>query len=199
MESSSLYIAEQKSQIRRMLLTKRGTLEKKQAHKKSIQICEKIRSTQRFEAAAVIYGYIPVHGEVDVLPLIEEGFRQKKRIALPKCLDRRGHMAFFEIQSFDDLEPGAFNIPEPRKGLGRLEVTEGLMLVPGVGFDFMCSRLGYGGGYYDRYVGAVSCVSYIAPAYALQIVETLPVEKHDARVDMVVTEQQILKKENGND
>lgn len=199
MERSSLYISEQKSMIRRALLTKRRALEKSQTHQKSMQICENIRKMQEFKAAPVIYGYIPVRGEVDVLPLIEEGFRQKKRIALPRCLDRQGHMAFFEIQSFEDLVPGTFQIPEPREGLRHLEVSEGLMLVPGVGFDMQCGRLGYGGGYYDRFIGAVPCVSYIAPAYGLQLVDILPVEEHDARVDVIVTEERIIKRRTGDD
>lgn len=194
MESCSLYISEQKRLLRRELLEKRRGLEKNRTHLKSMQICGRIQEMQEFLLAPVIYGYIPVRGEVDVIPLIEEGFRQGKRIALPRCLDRQGHMAFFEIQSFDDLVLGAFRIPEPRDSLKRSEVTEGLMLVPGVGFDPACGRLGYGGGYYDRYIGAKPRVSYIAPAYALQMVDILPVEEHDARVDMIVTEEQIFKR-----
>lgn len=178
--------------LRRALLEKRGALDTESARTMSAQICERIQQMPVFDAASVIYGYAPVRGEADVYPLMEEALRRGKRLALPRCLDSHGHMAFFEIHSFGDLRRGVFQIPEPREGLPRLEVTEGLMLVPGVGFDFSCGRLGYGGGYYDRFIGACHAVSYIAPAFALQLVKAVPLEAHDRKVDAVVTERQII-------
>ncbi len=177
-----------------MLLTARKNHDSQQAQKKSRGICEGIKALREFQDAAVIYGYIPVRGEVDVRSLLEEAFRQEKRVALPRCLDRRGHMAFFEIRSFSDLVPGAFHIPEPGEGLKKMDVRNGVMLVPGVGYDRSCSRLGYGGGYYDRFIGKTAGVSCIAPAYDFQLTDLLPVEVHDARVDMIVTEKQIIKR-----
>lgn len=199
MENNHSDISEQKRLLRSTLLARRRKLDQELAYAKSVQICRSIQKLQEFEAASIVYGYIPVRGEADVTLLLEECFKQGKRLALPRCLDSCGHMAFFEIRSFKDLIPGAFHIPEPREGLEPLEVTEGLMLVPGVGFDRTCSRLGYGGGYYDRYTGAVPDVRYIAPAYALQIVDLLPVEAHDARVDMIVTEERIIERRMNND
>lgn len=199
MENSYSDISEQKRVLRGILLAERGKLDQKLAYSRSMRICERIQALPEFEAASVVYGYIPVRGEVDVTPLLETCFKQGKRLALPRCLDTLGHMAFFDIQSFSDLVPGAFHIPEPREGLEPLGVTEGLMLVPGVGFDRTCGRLGYGGGYYDRYISAALDVSYIAPAYAFQIVDLLPVEAHDARVNLIVTEEQIIERSMNND
>jgi 5-formyltetrahydrofolate cyclo-ligase len=103
-------------------------------------------------------------------------------------------MAFYEVHSKNDLVPGPFHIPEPRAGLEPVINLKGLMLVPGVGFDLLGNRLGYGGGYYDRYVGQEQQVITVAPAYELQLQQSIPTQEHDARVRWIVTEQRLIER-----
>jgi 5-formyltetrahydrofolate cyclo-ligase len=190
-------IAEQKRLIRAQLLQARTALPAEERRLKSGQICARICRLPAFIQADCIFGYIPVRAEVDVMPLLEEALKEHKTLALPRCLDRRGTMAFYQIRSFEDLVPGAFHIPEPREGLEEVRPTSGLMLVPGVGFDRDAGRLGYGGGYYDRFIGKAAGMQYIAPAYGIQITQTLPMEAHDAHVDLLITEEQIIERKYG--
>jgi 5-formyltetrahydrofolate cyclo-ligase len=184
----------QKRLIRKQLLETRAALPEEERRMKGSQICARILKLSAFIQADSIFGYIPVRGEVDVTELLQEALRAGKTLALPRCLDRQGHMAFFKIRSFKDLVPGAFHIPEPREGLEEVKPSSGLMLVPGVGFDREAGRLGYGGGYYDRFIGKAAGMQYIAPAYEFQIVDALPMEAHDAHVDLVITENQIIER-----
>ncbi len=186
-----------KAALRKELLKKRSDINEVEAYKKSRKICESIISTEAFKNAEFIFAYMPIRNEVHILPVIEAGFDLRKRIAFPKCLDKKGHMAFFEVSQLSDLSSGAFGIMEPAEGCPMVDVVEksetinGIMLVPGVGFDSTKNRLGYGGGYYDRFIGANKSICYIAPAYELQVVENIPTEPYDRCVDIIVTENKI--------
>lgn len=185
-------VAKEKLKLRKELLEKRNALGDAEGKEKSLAICGRLISLPEYVNAEYIFSYIPVRHEVDIIPILEKAFLMGKRVAVPRCLDKNGHMDFFEIWSFGDLENGAFNIPEPKMSCPKVEVKNGVMLIPGVGFDKQKNRLGYGGGYYDRFIGISEGVCYIAPAYELQVTEMLPVEEHDRKVDKIVTEQQIL-------
>ena len=189
MENSD--VIQEKQHVRKKLLELRACQDKKSLSEKSHNICKELLKTEQFSKATVIFGYYPIRNEVDVVPVLEAAFSLNKKVALPKCIDRHGNMLFYLINSFDDLIPGAFNIPEPKEGLKEIYPDEGLMLVPGVGFDERCFRLGYGGGYYDRFIGSQKGVSYIAPAYEFQIC-SIPLEAHDMCTDMVITEKRII-------
>ncbi len=194
-KSHSSEISQMKQEIRKRFLRLRNEQDKNTALLKSRSICERLMQSQAFLDADIIFGYYPVRGEVDTTPILKESFRLKKRVALPRCLDKKGAMEFYEINSLDDQVPGAYNIPEPKEGLLRANVKEGLMLIPGVAFDLTCARLGYGGGYYDRFIKKSPSVRYVALAYEMQLSDLLPVEAHDEKVDMIVTEKRVIKKE----
>ncbi len=184
-----------KAELRKELLKIRSAINEVEAYKKSRKICESIINTKEFKDAAYIFAYMPTKNEVSILPVVEAALALGKRVAFPRCLDKNGRMAFFEITSYDDFVSGAFNIKEPKPECPQLDIIgesiTGIMLVPGVGFDEGKNRLGYGGGYYDRYIGAEKSVCYIAPAYEMQVVESIPTEPHDRPVDMIVTEKMV--------
>lgn len=102
-------------------------------------------------------------------------------------------MIFYEITSMDDLEPGYFGILEPKEGLAKATGEDGLMIMPGVAFDPFRHRVGYGGGFYDRYLSVHTKHSTAALAFEFQMLEEVPVEPTDLLPDVVITEGQLIK------
>ena len=128
--------------------------------------------------------YIPMTHEVNLLPLLQE--YPQHRYAVPRCLPGR-HMEFHRIQDAQaDTAPGAHGIPAPHTHLHIIPAEEfTLMIVPGVAFTPCGQRLGYGGGYYDRYLPLCKGAQIIALAFAEQMLPQLPTEPHDLHIPHV--------------
>ena len=116
---------------------------------------------------------------------MEEAWKVGKRVAAPKVHGE--DMDYFYIRSMEDLEPGYFQIPEPKEGLAKAEEEDALVIVPGVAFDSHLHRCGYGKGFYDRYLKAHPHHTAIAIALEFQVVEEVPSEQFDVCPDMLVT------------
>ena len=116
---------------------------------------------------------------------MEEAWKLLKRVAAPKVHGE--DMDYFYIRSMEDLEPGYFQIPEPKEGLAKAEEEDALVIVPGVAFDSHLHRCGYGKGFYDRYLKAHPHHTAIAIALEFQVVEEVPSEQFDVCPDMLVT------------
>ncbi|MCR5743617.1 MAG: 5-formyltetrahydrofolate cyclo-ligase [Lachnospiraceae bacterium] len=185
-------MASDKAVLRRAILTRRSELLEADRRRLSDIICGKILSLKQYAEAKTIFAYAPANGEVDVLPVIRDALLEGRRVAFPKCFGR-GEMYFYSVSCLDELTEGRYGILAPSENCPKIDVTEGLMLVPGVCFDRNLNRIGYGGGYYDRYVGLSQNVTYVAPAFELQMCERISPEPHDKRPDMVITEQLVYK------
>lgn len=138
--------------------------------------------------------YIPFRGEVDLRPLIHWAWERGLQVAVPKTNRATRSMSMHPITGFQDLEPGNWGIAEPKSHIPPLELqTISVVFVPGLAFDLRGGRLGYGGGYYDRFfrMAAEAGVKPLAvgAAYHFQLVERVPTEAHDMRVDQIVTER----------
>ena len=116
---------------------------------------------------------------------MEEAWKLGKRVAAPKVHGE--DMDYFYICSMEDLEPGYFQIPEPKEGLAKAEEEDALVIVPGVAFDSHLHRCGYGKGFYDRYLKAHPHHTAIAIALEFQVIEEVPSEQFDVCPDMLVT------------
>ncbi len=129
--------------------------------------------------------YAPLQHEVNLLPLLEE--EPQHRYVFPRCLPGR-QLAFHVVSSpAEELEAGAHGILAPRASLPCAAPQElDLLIVPGVAFTPAGDRLGYGGGYYDRFIPRCPQARMLALAFAEQMVETLPTEAHDLRVPLVI-------------
>lgn len=125
--------------------------------------------------------YIPMPHEVNLLPLLQE--YPQHHYAAPRCLPGR-QMSFHHIRDIEaDTAPGAHGIPAPHAALPIMEPEDiDILFVPGVAFTTEGDRLGYGGGYYDRYIPRCTKAQLIAAAFAEQIQATLPTEGHDLRI-----------------
>ena len=133
--------------------------------------------------------YADYNHEVMTGFLIEEAWKQGKEVAVPKVVGK--DMVFYKLTDWKQLEPGYFGIPEPAYG-EIVEWEDAVMIMPGVAFDNNCHRVGYGGGFYDRYLEKHPKVKRIAAAFEFQILPEVPTEPTDIAPEMIVTEKQII-------
>lgn len=145
-----------------------------------------------FQRARCIQTYVALRHEVDTQALIPRLLQQGKRVAVPRVESGQELQQYF-IQDFFELQIGAFGILEPRPDPSQCVAAESfdLVLVPGLAFDRAGHRLGAGKGYYDRFLAGIKAPK-IALAFAFQIVGQVPIEPHDQRVDMIVTENEVI-------
>lgn len=139
-------------------------------------------------SGAVVSGYLPIRNELDIVPLLEALHGLGRQIALPVIVDRNGPLAFRHWRPGDGLKAAGFGLSEPLDGA--LELLPDILLVPLAAFDGDGTRLGYGGGYYDRTLAlyrASRPVTAIGIAYDEQAVPALPREPHDQRLDWILT------------
>lgn len=182
---------ETKKQIRSSILAKRRALSREEWESKSEKIQNTLFAHPWYQEAEDIYCYVDYNKEVGTRAIMEQAWKDEKRVWVPKV--HGVTMDFYLIESFSDLESGAYGILEPVTEQ-MAEATEGLMIQPGVGFDRACHRLGYGGGFYDRYLEEHPNLRKIALAFEVQIAEELPTEETDICPDYVITEVQTIKR-----
>lgn len=154
-------------------------------------ICKQFSSLASFRFSEVLLAYYPLKDEVNILPLIEEALTLGKKVALPRCREN-SQMDFYLISSLDDVESGAFGIFEPKTSCPIYEPTENrpaIMLIPALAYDQFGFRLGYGRGFYDRYVNRFSGVKAGICYRAFLRNTPLPRGRFDMAVDYVVTEK----------
>ena len=176
--------------LRKQLLEKRNALGKAEYVEKSRQIKEKLFSLPDFKDAKTVAFYVSFNNEVFTHDLIKETLKNKK-VVVPKVKENR--LVLCEIRSFADLdEKDQFGILQPSNGKEIQKENVDLIIVPGVGFDKNGHRLGYGYGYYDRFLETVT-IPTAGLAFELQLVEKLPVYDHDVRLGKIITEKRILE------
>ena len=182
---------ETKKQIRTEILKRRSALSKDEVADKSRAIWRKIVSCEQFVQAEIILLYLDFNHEVETGLIWEKAQKMGKHVAAPRLIGSQ--MVFARIQSEKDLIPGKWGISEPKKNCPviREHDSRTVVIMPGVAFDCSRNRIGYGGGYYDRYFAGYDSVYKIAAAYDLQIVEQVPAEPFDLKPDCIVTESHI--------
>lgn len=144
-------------------------------------------------AAAHVFVYVHFRSEVETLPLIEHFLAAGKTVSVPLTLRKEGRLLAVRITDpASQLRPGCFGILEPDKEQLAVNPAEiDLALIPGSVFDRCGGRLGYGGGFYDRFLSQDAPQALRAAlAYAMQLVEQVPLEAHDQLMDILVTEEQ---------
>lgn len=184
-----------KKAIRERILKERVELCKAEREEKSAAICASLESIREYANARSILFYMPIGGEADITPLIRKALKSGRVCALPKCASNRS-LRMYTISCLEsDVSPGAMEIPEP-EGDAACECFPddlSVLIMPGVAYDRLGHRLGRGAGYYDRlFAGGGRTTLRIAPAYAFQVLPELPHEPHDAPVDIIVTEEEII-------
>ena len=183
-----------KDQIRKVSLQKRLSLNANKTEELSKKIISKLERLKEFKNAKTILLYHPFQNEVDTLPLLEKELKKKSRkhFGLIRICSKTDRIHVHQVHDLKTLQTGKFDIKEPSTMHPLISKKEiDLAIVPGIAFDKHGNRIGYGKGYFDRLFKklSTSCTK-IALAYDFQIVENIPVEKHDRKVDIILTETQ---------
>ncbi len=180
-------VQEEKKAIRKHCRALRMAMALEEREQASRQMADVILASREYREAPVILAYIDAKNEISPAGIVEDAWRQGKTVAVPRVHGKT--MDFYRIQRWEDLEPGAFGIREPRPDCPLVDISQGLMLAPGVAFDRTGRRVGYGGGYYDRYLAAHPQLTVWGLAFECQLLEQVPAEETDRRMDQVVTEK----------
>lgn len=161
-------------------------------------LCERLFSLAAWERAPLVCGYVSVKGEPDTAPILARATAEGKRLALPVTVTgaREGRMIFREVTGDESLTPVRFGIPEP-DGTCPVptpsDLAGALILVPGLAFDSRGFRVGYGGGYYDRFLESLRAAGVphvtIGLCFAVCRAEEIPREPHDIPVDIIIDER----------
>lgn len=181
--------AEKKEALREKMRAERDALTLKEIHDQTMDCLRQLEKLTAYKENEWIYTYMAIGSEVDTISMMQEFIRQGKKLAVPKV--EGDVIAFYEIQSVKDCKPGLWGILEPVSYKAPAQ-DAGLILLPGLAFDEKGNRLGYGGGYYDKYLKSRPDCICAALSYELQILEEVPHEEHDCRVDYIVTPERII-------
>ena len=171
---------ELRSQIRQL---KRAMTEE-QINTASAKLGELFVNTAEYQNGKTIYGYLPYNQEVRTVPILERAIRDGKRVAVPKVYG--DDMRFIYMDDLTQVELGYAGIPEPVADGPVADDPTALVLMPGMAFTEKGDRMGYGGGFYDKFLAAEPGHPTVALCYEFQMVKSLPTEEYDIPVDCVL-------------
>ncbi len=176
-----------KEKIRKEMLAKRDALAPDELRSRSSLIEDLLFSRPRFSESRTVAFYLHKGNEVDTTSMIRRALAEGKEVLVP-VTDHK--ITLFRFDSFEGLVSGKYGIREPeRKALPSKEPD--VIVVPGVSFGLCMHRLGYGKGYYDRFLS--TCPAYrVGVCFDFQVVERLPVHEDDERMDEIITEKRVI-------
>ena len=177
-----------KQRIRELLIQKRRMLAAEERCSLSESILSQLEKMTVFREAKTVLLYYPKNNEVDVLALFKR-YKRDKTLLLP--VTHRDRMTAHPYEGNDKMHRGKFGIPEPTtpEFQGKIDV----IIVPAVAFDRAGNRLGRGGGYYDRFLKKQPHATLIGVGYDFQLVDEVPVRKHDQKVHRIILPSQTIQ------
>lgn len=179
-------IDQEKAQLRQAMLARRAALGQPARVQANQLICQSLIALPEYQKADTIFSYVSVSDEPDTIALIEASWLQGKRVCVPRCL-ALGVMQAFAISSWEDLQQGRYDIPEPVDGCTEvLPEAIDLIIVPCVCCSQDGFRLGYGGGFYDRWLQQAAAPAVLL-CYSELVVPAVPLEPHDQRIDILIS------------
>jgi 5-formyltetrahydrofolate cyclo-ligase len=178
-------LKEKKKLLRKEILAKRSAMTADEVLKQSRRVCENVICSDLYKNCKKLCLYMPIRNEVDVRLLLEAAWDDGKQVYLPKVLPD-DYMEFYSYNESTALISGAYNILEPDSKEILVPDSDTLIIMPGAVFSKDNKRIGYGGGYYDRYLAKHPECKTIAVAYDFQILEHIPYEEHDVCPDVVI-------------
>lgn len=179
-----------KEKLREEILEKRNSLDKKKLKKKSKKIIKRLRKLKEFKKAKTIMFYVSKGSEVYTHDIIKKMIK-KKKIIVPVTDFKNKDLILSEINDFKELEPGYYNVLEP-KNVKEVDINKiDVVIVPGVVFDKKKNRIGYGEGYYDIFLKKAKALK-IGLCFDFQLIDEIKKEKYDVAVDVIVTDKYII-------
>ena len=173
-----------KRELRGHIRTLKRQMTEEAIQEKSERLCRLFTSTDAYRNATSLYGYMSYNQEVRTLPILEQALRDGKRVAIPKCYG--SEMRFIWMEDLTQVKKSGCGIPEPISDTPIADDPTALVLMPGMAFDSQGRRIGYGGGYYDKFLAAEPDHPTVALCFDFQVVEQLPVEEFDIPVELVL-------------
>lgn len=188
-----------KKELRKKLKAKRQMLHN--ADTDSI-ICNNLLSFEPYINAGTVLFFAPLADEINIDSVIDNALSVGKRVALPVCCDEKGNMQFYYIKSLDDLKSGYFGVREPDVATCDkcTDFNDAICIVPAIAYDKQGCRLGYGKGYYDRFLKNFYSLS-VGLCYNELIEDKLPTDEYDIPVDYIITQtgaMRVITKEDNN-
>lgn len=179
-----------KKELRKLVREEKRKLLPEDIRKRSMAILKNLYQTESYQKAERVFVYVNYNQEVDTSLLIDHALEEGKTILVPKVLGEC--MEFYRIASREELEKGAYGILEPVLECEKDTSCQGLMILPGLVFDRNHHRIGYGGGFYDRYLMEHPDFEKVALCYDFQVVEKIETEEFDIPVDVIITETEVF-------
>ena len=179
----------QKAALRKHLLEKRDAISAEFRDISSNKIHQNLKQVDSFINSQNIACYFPIGSEIDTHNIMLGVLEQDKKMLLPKITEN--NMEFYIVPDLEKLEKGRFDIMEPKdscKKAGNIDC----ILIPTIGISKSGDRLGYGRGYYDKFLSSTNAMK-ISLTYSKQIVKFVPSESHDIKIDLIITEDEIIK------
>ena len=173
-----------KTALRKTIRDQKRAMTPEQIEEKSRLLAQKFFASEAYQKASAIYGYLPYNQEVRTVAMLEQALRDGKRVAVPKCYGEE--MRFLWMHDLSLVEKGYAGIPEPIADEPVADDKTALVLMPGLAFDPQGHRIGYGGGFYDRFLEQEPNHPTLALCYDFQMLEHLETESHDIPVDIVL-------------
>lgn len=181
-----------KTDLRKKLISERNSLELSERIETDSKIFSRLIEDSRFISAELILIYVSVGSEINTRDIIEYCFKCDKKVAVPYCKNKK--MNFYFINSFDDLTCVQFGIPTVNTDIAKAvtDFSDSLCIVPAISADKSGYRLGYGGGYYDRFLSANS-VSAVCLCRDKFYCSKLPHDEHDIRIERIITDSKTVE------
>lgn len=173
-----------KKEMRAFIRSKKRAMTENEIVSASRNLGVLFRESELYRKAKSIYGYLPYNQEVRTVEMLEQAIADGKRVAVPKCYGEE--MRFIWMDDLSRVAPGYSNIPEPIDDGPIADDETALVLMPGLAFDPQGRRIGYGGGFYDRFLAKEPDHPTLALCYGFQMVEKLETEEFDIPVDQVL-------------
>ena len=173
-----------KTALRREIREKKRAMSPEEMESRSAQLGALFVQTEAYRKANTIYGYMPYNQEVRTIPIMEQALRDGKKIAVPKVYGDT--MRFIYLNDLTQVDKSDMGIPEPIADEPVAEDKTALVLMPGLAFDEAGHRIGYGGGFYDKFLTAEPNHPTVALCYDFQMFDHLDTEEFDIPVDMVI-------------
>ena len=173
-----------KKQLRREIREKKRAMSEAEIQEKSRRLGELFADSQLYRSAKTIYGYLPYNQEVRTVPMLERAMADGKRVAVPKVYG--DEMKFIYLDDLSAVEKGYAGIPEAVADTPVADDETALVLMPGLAFDRDGHRIGYGGGFYDKFLAQEPNHPTLALCYDFQMLPELHTEEFDIPVDQVL-------------
>lgn len=181
-----------KNRMRREIKEQRRNIDQTEREKLDAKISERIRQLWLYRESKTVFTYVSLADETDTKKFIIRALEDGKRVVVPRCITGTRNMEFCVINALTDLEEGAFGVLEPKASCEVFDdYSDGFCIVPALAFDRKGYRLGYGKGYYDRFL-ADFCGKTVGICYNRFVIPALPRGKYDKSVDLIITEKRVI-------